>query len=178
MDGSHDLLPDLRRGVAVEGHVFGSIVSRPDRAGVIRSVSAEPAVLVCGGGTGLAGDGHVAKARFMAGAVGCGVVEHIGHGARGLLREGLNGLRLIIEDYLAAAILDHGVGARIGENAVVCKGGVRLRHFAHSHCRIVRVGIDEARYAEAIAQEIERCRGSELIHDLRRNGVLGFLKRR
>ena len=123
----------------------------------------------------------------MAGAVGCGVVEHIGHGARGLLREGLNGLRLIIEDYLAAAILDHGVGARIGENAVVCKGGVRLRHFAHSHavarlaeshCRIVRVGIDEARYAEAIAQEIERCRGSELIHDLRRNGVLGFLKRR
>ena len=95
----HDLLPYLRRGVAGEGHGFGRVVAGPDGAGVVRCISAEPTVAVGGRCTGLAGNGHVAQARFMARAVGRGIVEHIGHGARRILREGLDRLRLIIKEF-------------------------------------------------------------------------------
>ena len=186
MHGGHDLLPDLSRGVAVEGHTLGRVVAGPHGTGVIRRVAAEPAVAVCTRRTGLTGDGHIVKARLGAGAVGGCVIEHIGHGAGGALRECLKGSRLIVENYLAAAVLDHGIASGIGENTVVCKRGVCLSHLTHGyavvrlaqrHCRVVRVRVDKTRHAQTRAHEFERRRGGELIHYLRGDGVLGLLKR-
>ena len=186
MDGFHDHLPDLSCGVAGEGHIFGSVVAGPDRAGVIRRVAAEPAVAVIGGGAGLACHGHIAQAGFVAGAVGGRVLEHIGHGTGGALRKSGLGLGLVIEDDLAVAVLHHGVASCIGESAVVCKGGVGLGHLtdgdavvglAESQSRVVRVRLYEAHDTETARQEVIGRGRRQLIHDLRRNGVLGLLQR-
>ena len=182
MDKLHHVVPDRDCGVAVEVHGLRRIVARPHGAGVVRRIAAEPTILVCAGGTRLARNGHIAQTGGAAGAVSRSIVEHIGHDPCGVRRECGLDLGLVVEyDLGAVGIRDLEIGAGLVHNAVVRQSGVRLRHFSdgnavvrltEGHGCVVCVGVDKAREIEPVAQEIEGRRRRQLIHDLRRNGVL------
>ena len=167
---------------------LGHIVARPDCRDVIRRAADEPAILIVAGAAGLAGDGHRPERGLAAGTVLNAVLHHVGHGVGGVRLEGLNGARRVVNDDIAALVGDKGVGAAVGEDAVVHERAVGLSHLAHrdavgqltqSHGRIVAVLRHKARYAEVRGQIVIRGLRphGELIDDLRGDGVERILKR-
>ena len=103
MDRVHDELPDLGGGVAGEVHILGHIVAGPDGGHIVRRETAEPAVVVIGGRTGLTGDGHfaVAEIDFVARAVPRGGLEHFGHAPGGVHAEYMARAHAVFENGVA-----------------------------------------------------------------------------
>ena len=192
MDRRHDLAPELGGGVAVDVHDLGNVIAGPDHGGVIRGDARKPAVLIFAGGAGLARHGDGPELGLGAGAALHALPHHIGHAVGRVGIKGGDGLGRIVDDHVAPGVGDHGIGAGVGENAVVDQGAVGLGHLpdgdavgqlAQGHGGIAHVVLfpagDQARKAEALGHIVDGGLGpvGENIHQLGGNGVAGPLER-
>ena len=84
-------------------HGRGTVVAGPDGGHIVRRETAEPAVVVVGGRTGLTGDGHfaVAEIDLVARAVPRGGLEHFGHAPGGVHAEHMTRAHAVFENGVA-----------------------------------------------------------------------------
>ena len=128
MDLAHDLAPEGQGGVAGVGDALVVLVAGPDRRGVVGGVAREVAVIVGAGGTGLAGDGHVAEVGGGAGAAAHRALEELVHEVGGALLHGDVGLGLVFQDDVAIGVRDPGVEPGGVIDAAVGEGREGRRH--------------------------------------------------
>ena len=185
MDGPHDFLENLGSGVAGAVDAFRLVIAGPHRGHIVGRAAHIPAVLVVGGGAGLARHGHGAQVGLRAGAPGGGVLEHIGHHIGGVGAEGHDGFRLVVNEHAAVGVQNLGVAAGVGEDAVVDKGAVGLGHFPdgnavgqlpQGHRSVGAVVGHKTGDAQTVLQEVIGGLGPQLVDDLGRHGVQRILQ--
>ena len=194
MQGLHDLLPHHDGGVrvrAAQDNLFRFIITTPDHSRVIGRVARKPAILVGGGGAGLAGHAHVAHTRCAAGTVARGILQHIIDIEARLLADGGVALLRVVQNKLSVLVDDLGVQSRLAEYAVIGEGCKRLRHLPHGHAvgllaqrqrRQRNVGVvlsadglllDKRRNSHLFGQEFIAVHDPQIIQGLDGNGVQG-----
>ena len=195
MDAGHDLLPEAYGGVlggVGEDNLLRIVVAAPDHRRIVRRVAGEPAVIVAGGGAGLAGHGHVLQLGTGAGAGFDGILHHIGGIPGRLLAHGHPGVLGVVQDHLAVGIEHTGIGSSLAVKAVVGEGGIGLGHIpdgdalgeaAHGHGRQVNIREhcaigahilrDQAGEPHLVPGKVEGRLRAHLRHQLHRHGVEG-----
>ena len=128
MNRLHDLAPQLGRRVNTQIDLLRLVIAAPDSCRIMLGIAAEPAVLIIGGRTGLAGNGLSSEDGCTAGtAVGC-VVQTVVHIIDGLIAENLLRSLGIINHQLTVTVVNLGIKSCFPINAVVCKGCIGCGH--------------------------------------------------
>ena len=183
---AHDLLPQLRGGIAVRADAGILVVADPHRCGVVRRIADEVAVIVAGGRTGLAGDGHAGEGRLGAGAAAHHALEQLIDRVRGGLLHRHPRLLLVLQHKVALVVAHLDVGARPCIHAIVGKGGVRRRHLDRVHavgqaaeaerCG-VEIAVDQRGEAEVLRHEVVGHGRRERLEHAHRRGIGGHAQR-
>ena len=134
MDGLHDHPPQSGGGIRrVAGQIdlLWTVEAAPYSGGIMPRVTAEPAVLVGGGGAGLTGDVLSAENRCAAGAVVGSMIQAVVDIVNGLVAEHLLAVLGIIQNDPSVAVVDLGEESGLTIHTVIGKGCVSSCHFLH-----------------------------------------------
>ena len=171
---AHDLAEELGRGVAGGVDLDVLLIAGPHRRHIIRRVANEIAVVVIGGGTGLAGHGHTREAGAAAGTGGDDLAQIVVHEIGRDLVHSLPGIGSVVQDHVAVLVSDLRIGAGLVINTVVGEDRIGRRHLhradaAGQAAQTQRGGV----HVVAVRVVLRRNQGRKT--QLFRHEIVGFL---